>query len=103
MSVHSLCICSKSACIPANIPTKTEYTLTEKKKYPRTLPDTHGIGFVSIFPAQFADFGYSFIELTLYAWLALSSFFATITRLCQEVPVLTVQAFTTFSRNSARP
>lgn len=31
MSVHSLCICSKSACIPANIPTKTEYTLTEKK------------------------------------------------------------------------
>lgn len=32
MSVHSLCICSKSACIPANIPTKTEYTLTEKKK-----------------------------------------------------------------------
>ena len=75
-------------CVPANIHIGTEYSLKDKifRGTPR-----HGIGLFPILPAQLAVFGFSFIELTLYTWLTPSSSSATITRLCQEVPVLSVQ------------
>lgn len=64
---------------------------TEIKKIFKGTP-RHGVGFLSIIPAQFAVFGQSFIELTLYTWLTLTLFSATITQMCQEVPVLNIQA-----------
>lgn len=74
----------------------------KKEKKIQGHSQTH-VGLFSTLPAQFAVFGQSFIELTPYTWLTPSSSPATITRRCQDVPVLSAQALPALDENEARP